>query len=330
MEITENGLYEAFGLQPPAQEPAAPAADPAPAHEGDGAKTQEPAAPAAGDGGAEGPAAAPEEGADGPGSGAGADTGGDGKTAQTEQERRENAARRRRAEQQAAIDAAVQRAVNAERERSKARMDAFFADAQLKNTITGELITNQEQYDAWREAYAAERLRRELAEGKLSPESLNKAIADSPAVKKAMELVEREAQTAARRQEEAAQEKIRADLQEIQKHDPTIREVKDFLKMPNFPQFKALVDRGYTYADAYWLVNRADMEAAAAKAAREQALNNARSKEHLTPTAQRGAGAASVPAEEMKLYRLLMPNATEAEIQAHYNKQKRGGREQGR
>jgi len=321
MEITENGLYEAFGLTPPAQEPAAPAADPSPTPSAEGAQAQEPADPAAEEEQVQEPAESREPASDGQETGA--DTTGSAKPVQTEQERRENAARRRREEQQAAVDAAVQQALKAERERSKAQMDAFFAKARLKNTITGEPITTMEQFNAWSTAYDAEQLQRDLAAGKLTPEGLEKAIANSPAVKRAMEIVEREEQTAARQQETAAQEKIRADLLEIQKHDPSIREVKDFLKMPNFPQFKAYVDRGYTYADAYYLVNRADMEAAAARAAREQAALNARSKEHLTPAAQRGSGAASVPAEQMKLYRMLMPNATEAEIQAHYNKQKR-------
>ena len=50
---------------------------------------------------------------------------------------------------------------------------------------------------------------------------------------------------------------------------------------------------------------------------------NARSKDHLQATGNaRGAGAVSVPKDEMAMYRLLNPNATEAQIQAHYNKHK--------
>ena len=33
-------------------------------------------------------------------------------------------------------------------------------------------------------------------------------------------------------------------------------------------------------------------------------------------------GAAAVPADEMALFRLINPGATDAEIQAYYNKQK--------
>lgn len=52
-------------------------------------------------------------------------------------------------------------------------------------------------------------------------------------------------------------------------------------------------------------------------------MNNARSKDHLTTTgSQRGAGAAPVPADEMAMFRLLNPGATDREIQAYYNKQK--------
>ena len=53
----------------------------------------------------------------------------------------------------------------------------------------------------------------------------------------------------------------------------------------------------------------------------QQALNNARGKDHLRSTGNaQGSGALSVPAEEMAMFRLFNPNATEAEIQKFYNK----------
>ena len=126
------------------------------------------------------------------------------------------------------------------------------------------------------------------------------------------------------RQQEQAQERIKAELAEISKHDPNIKEVKDLLAMENFTQFREYVNKGLSYKDAYFLANRESMAAAQAKAARQQAMSNARSKEHLNPTNVQGDGALSVPAEQMKMYRMMMPNATTAQIQAHYNAHMRG------
>lgn len=326
--ITENSLYEAFGLKAPEQVAESPA-EPTPAdparegvnEPGAAAPVQDGTEPSTDDTTAnEGDV----EGQDGPEDPEGNEPGAGEKPALSEQQRRENAARRRRAEEQARIDAAIEKAVKAERERSKADMDAFFAKAQLKNTLTGQPITTMEEFNAWNEAFAADKLSRELAAGKLTPESLRKAIEDSPVVQKAQEIIRNSEQENQRRQQEQAKARIDADLLEIQKHNPAIREVKDLLTMPNFAQFREYVNKGLSYKDAYFLVNRESMAAATAQAARQQAMNNARSKEHLNPTPVQGDGALSVPEKEMKLYRMLMPDATTAQIQAHYNAQKRG------
>ena len=328
MSITENSLYEAFGLKAPEQEPAAPA-DPTPVQPvQEGANEPDPAAQAQ-DGDEPAPTTEPtpqgaESGQDGPEELEGPSTGEDGKPALSEQQRRENAARRRKAEEQARIDAAVEQAVKAERGRAEADMAAFFAKAQLKNTLTGEPITTMEQFNAWNEAYTADKLSRELAAGKLTPESLHKAIEDSPVVKKAQEIIRNSEQEAQRRQQEQAKARIDADLLEIQKYDPAIKEVKDLLTMPNFPQFRDyVINKGLSYKDAYFLVNRESMAAAQAQAARQQAASNARSKDHLNAISIQGDGGVTVPPEELRMIRAWMPNATEAQIQAFYNKNKR-------
>ena len=60
-----------------------------------------------------------------------------------------------------------------------------------------------------------------------------------------------------------------------------------------------------------------------AEAAKQQAMRNASSKDHLKGSGHaRGAGASPVPADEMALFRKFNPDATEAEIQAFYNNYK--------
>ena len=141
---------------------------------------------------------------------------------------------------------------------------------------------------------------------------------------------ERAAAEAAER-EKAFQAKVDAELAEIHKLDDSVSTLGDLLAMPNGQEFYALVQRGYSFYDAYCCVNRDRLyqkvrqseQLRAAEAARQQAAANARGKDHLnaSPLA-RGAGADSVPKDEMALFKLLNPGASEAEIQAYYNKSK--------
>lgn len=233
-----------------------------------------------------------------------------------------------RVSRQAEIDRAVDAALAREREQTQSAWKDFFARAKLKNSFTGEDITTKEQFDAWSADFEAARLERELKEGKLTPETLNKAVAENPAVKKAEELLRRDEAARQAREKEAFDAKVAREIEEIGRMDPGIRSVEDLLKMPDADKFREYVRRGNSFLDAWYLTNRGKMEAsaaqAAAQAAKQQALTAARSKDHLSPAGNaRGAGAASVPAEDMELFRLMNPDATEAEIQAYYNKNKK-------
>ena len=334
-DFTEQQVYEALGLGEREQDPAAPApgSEPEPAPETDPQTTQE--APADGAGGEreqdpaapapEGEETEPEGGEPGPEgeSGAPADEGASGKPPMTEEQRRENAAQRRRAETQAAIDKAVEEAVKAERDRSKAEMDAFFASAALKNTITGKPITNMEEFNAWKQAFDAAKLQKDLKAGRLTPEALQKVIEQTPAMQQVQQLAQRQDEQHRQQAQAAAQARVDQEIAEIHKLDPSINTVKDLLNMPKAKEFYALVKKGNSFLDAFRLANFETLTAKQADAARQQAMNNARSKDHLTATgSQRGAGAAPVPADEMAMFRLLNPGATDREIQAYYNKQK--------
>lgn len=115
-----------------------------------------------------------------------------------------------------------------------------------------------------------------------------------------------------------------AELAEIHKLDPAINTVEDLLSMPDAKAFYDLVRKGNSFLDAYRLANFDRLQAARAEAARQQAMNNARGKDHLTGTGTpQGTGAATVPPDEMQAFKLFNPTATEAEITAWYNKHKK-------
>lgn len=306
--FTENDVFKALGLGENVQDPA----DPAPGGNIDpqtnptGAKEQDPADPAGTD-------------TDTPGTGEQPGTG-DGKpAAQTEQQRREHAARRRKEEQQQAVDTAVA----AERAKYDSQIKEIFDKANLINPETGKPIASLEELSAWRSAQAAKQLEADLKNGKLTPEGLQQVIDQNPVVQKVKQQQE-EAEAQAEKARQAEMEnKVQKELEEIRKMNPEIKGVGDLLNMPKSKEFYDLVKQGYSLEHAYKLTHYDQLIAQQAQKAQAQADVLARGKEHLTPTQVRGAGAVTVPNEELAIYRRMMPNASDAEIQAHYQKYKK-------
>ena len=236
------------------------------------------------------------------------------------EQRRENAARRRRAETQAAINAAVEE----ERRKNEQAMAEFFQSAGLKNPVTGEPIQNMEQYNAWKRDFDRAELERNLKDGKLTQEILNNAIGQNPLVQQAAQLVKKAREQEEQQQRAAMEAQVERELEQIRQWNPNINTVDDLMQMPNAQEFYQLVKRGNSFVDAYKLAHYDQLTQQAAAAARQQAQNLARSKGHLIAAAQRGKGAATVPAPEMDLFRAFNPQASEAAIQAYYNKYQGG------
>lgn len=251
-----------------------------------------------------------------------ADSGADLQTL-TPQQRKENAARRRLHEQQAAINAAVEAAIQQEKERTNATIAAFLERSGIKNTVSGESIQTLDELIAWEGQVQKEKLDAGLKAGKLTPELLDAVISRHPVVQKAQALIEKSTSDEQTAQQEAMTARVNAEMEEIRKLDPTIQTVADLKNMPNFRQFYELVGKNYSFIDAFRIANFEQLTTAAAEKGRQQAALNARGKDHLQSTGNsRGAGAAAVPKAELDMYRLMNPGATEAQIQAHYNKYK--------
>lgn len=331
-EMTEAKIYEALGLEMPtadtganAQEPAAPVQtqdnDMSPL---DGGNGQEIAEPAEGDNTTvPGTQSEPEPEDVNP-----EDSGADGNNQpQTPEERRANAARRRQQEQQQAVDAAVAAARQEEQAKAAAAIKDLFEKTGMKNSITGEPITTMEELQAWQKEMRRQQLEKDLKAGKITPEVLNQMIEDHPMVQKANEIRQQQETQQSQQSQAEAQARIEGEIAEIGKMDPTIKSARDLLNMPKAKEFYAYVQKGYSFLDSYKLSHFEEITQRSADAARQQAQTSARSKEHLTVTGNsRSAGAASVPAAEMQLYRMLNPGVSEADIQKHFNNyQKRGG-----
>lgn len=331
MEFTEAKLYEAFGLTPAeqgaqVQEIAKPATD---ADTGSSATEMQ-----------EQPTEELEEQGADAGTGTDDETDADsedpeeedekadditGKDKQplTTQQRRANAARRRAQEQQAAVDAAVQ----AEQLKSKQMVEQVLALAGLKHPVTGAPITTVEEFREWGKETADARMQKDLKAGKLTREMLDQLISAHPAVQQAQQIQVQAQEQQAQQRAEAERTRIAEQIAKIGELNPAVKSLGDILAMETAPAFRQNVAKGMDFYDAYRLANMDAMADSKARRAVQAAQDKSRGKEHLRATGNaRGSGAASVPHDQMKLYRMMNPGMTDAQIQAHYNQYlKQGG-----
>lgn len=237
---------------------------------------------------------------------------------QTPEQNAAFAAARRKAE--AERDAAVEKARTDAQEEARRTIDEAFRNSGLVNPYTKQPITSKAEYDAYRQRYDAERKASLLKKSGMSDAEFSAFIDGLPEVQQA-----KAAQRAAEQARRAAMEtqaKLRTEeeLKEIGKLDPNIRELKDLTAMETYPRFLELVRRGNTLLDAYRLANLDALTSGAAAATRQAAINAVQSKQHMGQTKERGTGALRVPEDVRAMYRALNPGATDAEIQAHYNR----------
>ena len=242
----------------------------------------------------------------------------EGEAGQNAEQNAKFAAARRKAE--AERDAAVEKA-KAEAQAEAARViNEAFKNSGLVNPYTKQPITSKEEYDAYRQRYEAERKKAMMRKSGMSDADFDAFVQNLPEVREAREAKEQAEQAKREAQQAAAKVKVDEQLKEIGALDPSIRSMEDLAKMPTYAKFYERVKKGNTLTDAFKLANYDALTKGAAAGARQAALNAAQGKQHVGQTQTRGAGAVSVPAEVMEQYHAFNPDATEAEIRAHYAK----------
>ena len=230
-------------------------------------------------------------------------------------ERRRQRNRRIKESQQKLIDEAVSKALKEHQEQTRQIMDAFVVSLGLKNPRDNKPITTLEELNEYQKHKEREQLEKDLQSGKITPEHIRKIVADMP------ELQRPAKEEKAPEEDPQVKAAIEADIKRISELDPSIKSIEDFVKMENHDRFYELVKRGNNFYDAFCLANMDKLVEMKAKAEARKRANLANSKEHMRRKSSRGQGAVTVPPDVMALYRELMPDATEAEIQKHYNKQ---------
>lgn len=222
------------------------------------------------------------------------------------------AAARRKAEQER--DAAIAEAQRRASEDADKRIDDYFRNSGLINPYTKKPITNKAEFEEYKTRYEDEQKSSIAKKAGMSEEEFDQYIRNTPQVRAAEEAQRRAADA-------QATADINSQIAEIGKLDPNIKSLADLAKLPTYPKIYAYVrDNRLSILDAYRLCNADKLTASAVEASRQSALNSAQSKSHLSATQSRGSGSLTVPEEVMREYRMFNPDATDAEITAHYNR----------
>lgn len=224
-------------------------------------------------------------------------------TEQTAEENARYAAIRRRAEDEA------RRKYEAEINAMNQQVAAMCQG--VTHPVTGRPITNVQEYMDALAIQQKQATEQELQEKGVDPQVINRMIAQNPVVMQAQQVIEQS-------QMNSAKYALQNDFAEVQKLDPSIKTIQDLANLPNFDEMLTLIDRNkLSLVAAYKLTNYGR----SSDAARQQAINQMRGKEHL---ASQPTGVATenddveVPAEIMKSWKA--EGRKEKDIRALYKK----------
>lgn len=219
---------------------------------------------------------------------------------QTEEENRRYAAIRRKAEAD-------------ERAKAQKEMDDFISSLGFENPYTNKPIKTKAEMMAYQERFAEEQKKEIQEKAGMSDSDYRRFVDSLPEVKAGREAQERV-------QDLEIRAKIDSQMKEISRISPEIKSMDDLSKLDNFQQLYEMVAKGYQLADAYKVLNYDNLRTKTIEAAKQKALNEIGGKSHLQQSVARGTGSVPVPSDVAAEYRMLVPNATDEEIQAHYNK----------
>ena len=180
----------------------------------------------------------------------------------------------------------------------------------ITHPVTGQPITNVRDYVDALSVQQRQANEQELQEKGVDPSIIDRMIAANPTVMQAQQVIEHA-------QQAEAKATLERDVAEIGKIDPSIKSLGDLASLPNFPQMYEFCERnpGASIVDAYKIFNFDNRS----QAARQQAINQMRGKDHL---ASQSTGVAQsdeyveVPAEIMS--RMKSEGKTEKQIRELY------------
>ena len=186
---------------------------------------------------------------------------------QSAEENARYAAIRRRAEEEA------KRKIDAIEARRSQRVAAMCNG--ITHPITGQPITNVDEYFDALEIQQRQAQEQELKEKGVDPNLINRMVASNPTVLQAQAFMQQ-------MQQNEAMSQVLKDVEEIGKLDPNVKSVEDLANAPYKNELvKYCQEHNTTLTDAYKILQFNNLLTTNNDAARQQAINQMRGKSHL-------------------------------------------------
>lgn len=192
------------------------------------------------------------------------------------------------------------------------------------NPLTGKPITTQKEY--WEAIDAQAQMRRDAAiqqaAKRLNP---REAAAFTQAIKNDPEKIAMQARLENLERMEAqkqAEQQLNADLMEIGRIDPSIKNINDLAARPEFNAILGLVNRGYSVVDAFKVTHYDAAVQNSTAAGKQAARNEVRGKTHLAAHGGENSASGSgrdIPSQWLSHMRDAFPEKSMAELKKLYN-----------
>lgn len=183
----------------------------------------------------------------------------------------------------------------------------------LNNPVTGQPIRSQADYLAALDAQEEMKAKAKLQEQGIDPSLIDNAIANNPIVRQAQTVMEKAKQ-------EQIFGQIGAEVEILHQLDPSINTVFDV--PPDVVNIVTRSNGNINLVDAYKIANFGKVSQSQQEAIKQNAINQAKGKQHLAPvngvaTPEEGV---EIPESELTMWKDMFPDKSKAELKKLYNK----------
>ena len=185
------------------------------------------------------------------------------------------------------------------------------------NPYTNKAIRTKQDQQEYLETYSKDTLK----QNGLDENIIQQMIDNNPVIQEAKALKEQ-------MQQERGQSQLQKELEKVSELNPEVKTIEDFAKLSNFEEMDNLIrNRGFSLSEAYIQANYKELAGKQAAIAKQQAINAAKGKSHLTSTEGTAGEEIVVPKDTIEMYKALNPEMSLSEIKEDYAKrQKAKGR----
>lgn len=185
----------------------------------------------------------------------------------------------------------------------------------VENPVTGKKIETYQDYLQAVEYQKTESRKQMLQEKGIDPKIIEQFVNDSPAMRQAQQILEE-------RNREEANRKLESDLKAISEFAPEIATFEDLEKHESCADVISYVEKGLSLVDAFKLANFNRLSAKTTEAAKQAAINQAKSKGHMETTNSVSVGMDNlmpIPDTVLPAWRNAYPGLSMEQLTQKYN-----------